>query len=135
MTINPEPFCVLVLIVTVSHRTPAAVETLGLKPRPNWIHEEFQDGAGVSNIVFSNGLLDPWSSGGVTTDLSESVIAVVIPEGAHHLDLMFSQGPLDPVRPARRPSKTPTFLFGPRGLPGLVCWACWSVSVCPLRAT
>ena len=100
-TINPEPFCVLVLIVTVSHRTPAAVETLGLKPRPNWIHEEFQDGAGVSNIVFSNGLLDPWSSGGVTTDLSESVIAVVIPEGAHHLDLMFSQGPLDPVRPPK----------------------------------
>lgn len=71
--------------------------TVGVTPRSNWIHEEFQEGKGATNIVFSNGLLDPWHSGGVLTNQSSSILAVVIPEGAHHLDLMFSQGKLDPA--------------------------------------
>jgi lysosomal Pro-X carboxypeptidase len=40
--------------------------------------------------VFSNGALDPWSVFGVTADVSDSVVAVLIPDGAHHLDLMYS---------------------------------------------
>lgn len=39
-----------------------------------------------SNIVFSNGLLDPCSSGGVLSNISSSVVSVIIPERAHHLD-------------------------------------------------
>ncbi len=52
---------------------------------------------GVSNIVFSNGRLDPWSGGGVTfnTSTAPTVVAIVIDQGAHHLDLR-STNPADP---------------------------------------
>ncbi|XP_031836182.1 lysosomal Pro-X carboxypeptidase [Nomia melanderi] len=60
-----------------------------VKPRPNLICEQYgcTDLSAATNIVFSNGLLDPWSSGGVLKNLSSSAIAIIIPEGAHHLDL------------------------------------------------
>lgn len=79
------------------------LSTLGVEPRADWIATEFGGTAGASNIVFSNGLYDPWSAGGVLRNISESAVAVIIPEGAHHLDLMFSD-PRDPesVKAARR---------------------------------
>ena len=45
-----------------------------------------------SNIVFSNGRFDPWRSGGVTSInvTSQSLWSIVIPNGAHHVDLMFT---------------------------------------------
>lgn len=56
----------------------------------------------ASNIVFSNGLKDPWTGGGVFDTVNESVEVVLIIDGAHHLDLMPSN-PADPssVRVAR----------------------------------
>ncbi|CAG7717024.1 unnamed protein product [Allacma fusca] len=60
-----------------------------VQPRP-YMAEIMYGGKHIqasSNIVFSNGLLDPWSGGGVLESLSDSLISVIIPEGAHHLDL------------------------------------------------
>lgn len=53
-------------------------------------------------LYFSNGGLDPWSAGGVTSNITESLVAIMIPEGAHHLDLRFSNDQDPPsVRAAR----------------------------------
>jgi len=64
----------------------------GVRPRPEWARvalggKRIED---ASNIVFSNGLQDPWHGGGVLRNLSSSLLAVIIPNGAHHIDLMFS---------------------------------------------
>ncbi|KAH9664093.1 hypothetical protein KPL70_019900 [Citrus sinensis] len=56
-------------------------------PRPRWITTEFggHDIKSVlklfgSNIIFSNGLLDPWSGGSVLQNLSETIVALVTEE-------------------------------------------------------
>ncbi|KAJ8769350.1 hypothetical protein K2173_002554 [Erythroxylum novogranatense] len=63
-------------------------------PRPRWITMQFggHDIKTVlenfgSNIIFSNGLLDPWSGGSVLQNISESLVALITEEGAHHIDL------------------------------------------------
>ncbi|KAL3879039.1 hypothetical protein ACJMK2_031353 [Sinanodonta woodiana] len=60
-----------------------------VKPLLDWITTEYGGTSleSASNIVFSNGLLDPWSSGGVLQSQSRSLISILIPDGAHHLDL------------------------------------------------
>nr|CAD1824712.1 unnamed protein product [Ananas comosus var. bracteatus] len=69
----------------------------GIPPKPHWITTEF-GGFDIkrtlkrfgSNIIFFNGLRDPWSGGGVLESLSESLIAIAAHKGAHHVDLRFS---------------------------------------------
>ncbi|KAK3849173.1 hypothetical protein Pcinc_044058 [Petrolisthes cinctipes] len=80
----------------------------GVQPRP-FMAQYMYGGKlinAASNIVFSNGLLDPWSTGGVMWNVSSSVVSVIIPEGAHHLDLRGAD-PADPpsVLKARRLEK------------------------------
>ncbi|OAY42948.1 lysosomal Pro-X carboxypeptidase [Manihot esculenta] len=68
-----------------------------VEPRPQWIPTEF-GGHNIkrvlrrfgSNIIFFNGLRDPWSGGGVLSDISKSIIAIVAEKGAHHVDLRFA---------------------------------------------
>ncbi|MCL7035378.1 hypothetical protein MKW94_015986 [Papaver nudicaule] len=70
---------------------------LGVEPRPNWATTEF-GGMDImrvlsrfgSNMIFFNGLRDPWSGGGVLKSISESIVAVVAKQGAHHVDLRYS---------------------------------------------
>ncbi|KAG8651723.1 hypothetical protein MANES_06G016300v8 [Manihot esculenta] len=69
-------------------------EAFGVTPRPHWITTEFggRDIKSVlgnfgSNIIFSNGLRDPYSAGGVVEDISENIVAVNTERGSHCLDL------------------------------------------------
>ena len=52
------------------------------------------DFEGYSNIFFSNGVLDPWSAGGVKKNVTTDIFAFVM-QSAHHLD-MRTPNPLDP---------------------------------------
>ncbi|PKA57039.1 putative serine protease EDA2 [Apostasia shenzhenica] len=72
-------------------------QSYGVRPRPTWVTTEFggHDIGTVlkkfgSNIIFSNGLLDPWSGGGVLQNISHSIVALVTELGAHHIDLRAS---------------------------------------------
>ncbi|CAL1371970.1 unnamed protein product [Linum trigynum] len=68
--------------------------TFSVLPRPRWVTTEF-GGHDIrtalrtfgSNMIFSNGLLDPWSGGSVLQNVSDTIIALVTEEGAHHIDL------------------------------------------------
>ncbi|KAK8961653.1 hypothetical protein KSP40_PGU002214 [Platanthera guangdongensis] len=59
-------------------------------PRPHWITTEY-GGHNIkevlkdfgSNIIFSNGLRDPYSSGGVLQNISSTIVAVPTTKGAH----------------------------------------------------
>jgi hypothetical protein len=71
--------------------------TFGVKPRVGWLPTWF-GGPNItasSNIIFSNGKLDPIWPGSVIHDISSSIIAVNMEQGAHHSDLR-SPDPRDP---------------------------------------
>ena len=61
----------------------------GVRPDPHkllTLYEEKSVKSG-SNMIFSNGLRDPWSAGGVLESLSDTVVAFKISHGCHHEDL------------------------------------------------
>ncbi|KAL3718208.1 hypothetical protein ACJRO7_003357 [Eucalyptus globulus] len=66
----------------------------GVVPRPHWVTTHY-GGHDIelilrrfgSNIIFSNGLRDPWSGAGVLKNISESIIAVITDQGSHCVDI------------------------------------------------
>lgn len=76
------------------------LEAWGVTPRWEWMRAAYGNpsdwaAGGVTNIVFSNGLYDPWSSAGLKANLTDALPAVVIDVGAHHIDTFFAD-PADP---------------------------------------
>ena len=65
----------------------------GETPQYNWAFTYFggkdpkKDFMHASNIIFSNGTLDPWHAGGVLEQVSKETISIYIENSAHHLDL------------------------------------------------
>ncbi|KAL3628205.1 hypothetical protein CASFOL_027251 [Castilleja foliolosa] len=82
---------------TYNDRLQYCQSSFNITPRPSWIPTEF-GGRDIyrdlkyfgSNIIFTNGLRDPWSGGGVLKNISESIVAIVAEKGAHHADLRYS---------------------------------------------
>ncbi|KAK9185812.1 hypothetical protein WN943_026171 [Citrus x changshan-huyou] len=50
----------------------------------------------TGNIIFSNGLRDPYSAGGVLKNISDSIIALPTVNGSHGLDIVKSNKTSDP---------------------------------------
>lgn len=75
--------------------TALCQKTFGLTPDYDWALRYFggfdidKDFLATTNIVFSNGELDPWRAGGLNKNVTAdgSGIALYIESGAHHLDL------------------------------------------------
>lgn len=70
----------------------------GVTPQPlelvqRWKFDQLVE-TNVTRILFTNGLKDGWSVGAVKQNLSESLIALNFPNGAHHSDLS-GRGPTE----------------------------------------
>ena len=83
-------------------------KTWGAKPDLSRVKLQYgdRDISENSNIVFTNGDMDPWSGGGVLHDISDSIVAINIERGAHNSDLLFShEQDLPSVKAAREKEK------------------------------
>ena len=61
-------------------------KTFDIVPRPDWVLQEYgaeNISTSATNIIFSNGLLDPWHAGGFLSNLSVSLPAIIIEVGSH----------------------------------------------------
>ncbi|XP_029188961.2 dipeptidyl peptidase 2-like [Acropora millepora] len=86
-----------VLPFTQEMRAEYCLKKWKVTQRPNWTPIQYwgKDISAASNIIFSNGDLDPWRPGGVLESVSSTLVAVLVKGGAHHLDLRASN-PQDP---------------------------------------
>ncbi|KAJ0099794.1 hypothetical protein Patl1_21035 [Pistacia atlantica] len=93
----PNPFNLSVFI------DGCEAEYSGVHPRPHWV-TTYYGGHNIklilqrfaSNIIFSNGLRDPYSSGGVLEDISDTVVAIHTVNGSHCLDILRANRSSDP---------------------------------------
>ncbi|KRY12733.1 Lysosomal Pro-X carboxypeptidase [Trichinella patagoniensis] len=64
-------------------------EKFKVRPRPDWaiINYGGRKLESATNVVFSNGWLDPWRGGGIVNSHFRGVAALIVEDGAHHYDL------------------------------------------------
>eukprot|EP01084_Bolivina_argentea_P302247 521687_1 len=79
----------------IQRLSDSCYNSLGIRPRVNWTQINYGGNIlqndGVKNIVFSNGLLDPWSNGGVKfNNTANGIYSISTGMVGHHMDLMFS---------------------------------------------
>jgi len=73
--------------------TASCFAEYGEEPQYNWALDYFggrvpkRDFMKASNIIFSNGSLDPWHAGGVLETINDQCLTLYIENSAHHLDL------------------------------------------------
>ncbi|KAI6670096.1 hypothetical protein NL676_004981 [Syzygium grande] len=85
---QPQPFDLNELVNNCKRK-------FGVAPRPHWA-TTYYSGHDIelvlhrfaSNIVFSNGLQDPWSKSGILKNISSTVVAVYTTKGSHCLDII-----------------------------------------------
>ncbi|XP_059644357.1 uncharacterized protein LOC132286110 [Cornus florida] len=79
----------------LSNFTKECISNFGVRPRPHWV-TTYYGGHDIklvlqkfaSNIIFSNGLRDPYSSAGVLENISNTILAVHTANGSHCLDIL-----------------------------------------------
>jgi lysosomal Pro-X carboxypeptidase len=78
----------------LSDYNEGCVKKFGVSSRPDWVLSNYGGGGDslrwATNIIFSNGVYDPWWGGGVSGRerwMSDSIVVILIKKGAHHLDL------------------------------------------------
>nr|GMD27269.1 lysosomal Pro-X carboxypeptidase-like [Ipomoea batatas] len=84
---NPAPF-------NLQRYSQFCIDNFGIPPRPHWV-TTYYGGHDIkfvlrnfgSNIIFSNGLRDPYSIAGVLENISDTILAVYTQNGSHCLDL------------------------------------------------
>ena len=83
-----------------------------MTPRYDWVWQYLggkdiqHDFQSISNIIFSNGELDPWRAGGLNDKIkgNDKIEVQFIAKAAHHLDLRLPNDEFDPqeVKDARK---------------------------------
>ena len=76
-----------------------------MTPRYGWVWDYLggndiqRDFQAMSNIIFSNGQLDPWRAGGLTQEIlgNSDINIIYIESAAHHLDLREPNDEFDPI--------------------------------------
>ena len=76
---------------TLEALTEHCQSRFGVDPTPTRMVDKwhFDDlvGQGASRFIFTNGLNDGWSADSILDNLSPDIIAINMPNGAHHSDL------------------------------------------------
>lgn len=86
------------------------MDTFGTTPNYPYALDQFggripeKDYYSYSNIILSNGLNDPWSRGGILSDISPDIQVLPISNAAHHQDLRLPIEATDPpsIKDARK---------------------------------